>query len=151
MGCTNSSAKTEEGTHNSKYHQFLSRVYAREPLAVALNDVYTKFLESCNAVAEGKGKSVTYPSQVQVLNKVSDANKAKLTYQEAKNTASDFLGYAMKCLQDKSWGGEIHTSLQGAEGRKAKLALSGEVEFDSIQRSIKRPFSSVLLFFLALE
>lgn len=151
MGCTNSSGQTRKDSHDLKYRKFIRRVDAGQPLAVALNDLYKSFLEACDGVAEGKKKDVSYPSEVRVLKKVSDAKKANLTYQEAKDTASDFLVYAMKCLQEKNWGGHIHTSLHGADGRKSELVLSGTVEFDSLRYSIKQPLHSKLYFFCALE
>lgn len=151
MGCVNSSVKSDVSGNNSKCHRFLSRVNSREPLAVALKDVYCKFLESCDSVAEGRSNSFRYPSSVQVNKNVTEAKRAKLTYEEAKDTASEFLGYAMDCLRKKNWGGQIHTSLHGAEGRKSDLQISGNVEFDSPRASIKQSIDCSLHFFCALE
>lgn len=151
MGCVNSSVRSDDNGNMSKYHRFLSRVNSGEPLAVALKDVYCKFMESCDSIAEGRRKSFKYPSSVQVNKSVAEAKRARLTYEEAKATASEFLGYAMECLRKKNWGGQIHTNLHGAEGRKSDLQISGCAEFDCSQASIKQSIECSLQFFCALE
>lgn len=152
MGCSNSNDKDSgNGNGKSKSQRFAQRLNRREPLAIALRDVYDEFLSSCEDVSSGKRKVVKYRDFVQVNKSSSEANKMKLTYETAKDTSADFLGYAMDGLAKKNWGGKVHSNLHGAPGRSSELKITGKLEFDTVNSTITVPLNADFKFFCANE
>lgn len=152
MGCSNSADNKDSGEEGQKSHVFTERLNRREPLAMAIRHSFDNFLHECEEYSKGHKQGVEYPGEVDVIDNLEDANKEKLTYDIAKSTASDFLGYAMDCLGRRNWGGKVHSNLHGAEGRLAKLTLNGEVEFDDEgDNTIEVPYNVVFKFFCAME
>lgn len=152
MGCSNSAENKESGDEGQKSHKFTERLNRREPLAMAIRLSFDNFLRECEEYSKGRRQKVEYPNEVDVIDNLEDANKAKLTYDVAKSTASDFLGYAMDCLGKRNWGGNVHSNLHGAEGRLAELKLNGKVEFDDDdENTIEEPYNVVFKFFCAKE
>lgn len=151
MGCSSSSDKKEKSEYAQKSERFLTRVSSGEPLAKALQENFDEFMRSCADVSGGRRLRVEYSDLVEVNACVEEANKDGLTFSTAKETASDFLGYAMNELGKKNWGGKMHSDLYGAEGRSSKMKLNGEVEFDTADSTVQEPYEVALKFFCALE
>lgn len=150
MGCSNSNEKGSS-EDSEKAIRFSNRVSKREPLAKALQKSFDDFIRSCEDVSNGRRNSVDYDADVKVNTSVDEANDKNLTYVVAKDTASDFLGYAMEVLGKKNWGGNVHSHLHGAEGRMTKLTMDGKVEFDTANETVEEPYNVAFSFFCALE
>lgn len=148
MGCDNSSAKGDDA---AKSRNFSHRLSKREPLAMAMRSHFDAFLRECSGRSSGSVSKVSYPREVGVNSSVESANSSHLQYGTAKDTASDFLGYAMECLEKKNWGGSIHSHLHGAEGRRTELTINGHVNFDTSNSTIEEPYEVKFKFFCANE
>lgn len=149
MGCSSSSEP--KGEDELKCEKFRTRVRRSEPLAVALQKSFDDFTRKCANVSGGRSRRVDYDSEVRVNKSVENANDAKLTYEVAKTTASEFLGYAMTQLGERNWGGSIHSHLKGGEGRRSKLQMTGKVEFDTADATVEEEYDVEFEFFCALE
>lgn len=151
MGCSNSNDKKDKSDDEQKAERFKRRVSNNEPLARALRRHFDEFMRSCEDLSGGRSNRVEYDKEVKVNHNAEEANKQKLTYETAKETASDFLGYAMVDLGEKNWGGNVHSQLRGAEGRTSSLKLTGKVEFDTLDRTVEEPYHVEFKFFCARE
>lgn len=150
MGCTTSGEKLSS-EQNEKLESFERRLGRLEPLAIHLRNSFKEFLQSCDEFGKGNVENVTYNEMIHVNGNVPEANTVNLFYDTAKDTASEFLAYAMIELGKKNWGGQLRTHLHGISGGPSDLVICGKVEFDSSTKVIIHPVNMTFKFYCAEE